>query len=804
MPPKSLNSLTSLFRFKFVIGLVALVVLAPISLLGSRAALSSMFNSPAHWLPDNLPVRKTYDEFSKLFQGQNVLLISWQGCQIGSPEIPLVIEGLQTFLATDADVPAELKYFDTIRNGPPTSDAEWIGRRIATPEYFEGLTSGQAVYDLLNRPPASFSDSSVRARLSGALIGPDGNQTVLLATFSDQGIRRRSDAVAKVQALVSEIIGIEPSKVYLAGTPIDGALIDLEAQASVRKYTIPSCLLGALICFLCLRSWLLTGVVIAVATIGQGMSLAVVAAFGLEMNAILIVLPPLVFVLTASAGIHLSNYYLDELAKNPRIDPTAAARNAMTSGTTPCWLAAITTIIGLGSLGLVRLWPVSAFGWIAAGSVLGTLWLLLWLLPGAMQMHCRRSQRHSINQNVDTRITGHQRFRAWSDGHWQSFAAKVLLYPIPVVILFFLFTAIMASGLPMLTTSVNVPRMFPAHSRIHRDYQWFEQHIGPTINAEILLRFDPKWLPDVIDQYRVVRDVDGVLRKFDGVGGIISARTFLPSPPAESNHSIRATMIETGIRNQTDPVTGSLARAHFHALSEDGQPIWRISFRFKFGVDMDYREKLLRVQDQIAPLTDREGVTVTYTGSVPMTSGSQDILLNDLFRSFLTAFGIVALIMMLLLRSFVGGLLAMFPNLFPTITLFGVMGLTDSPLDIGSVMTASVALGIAVDATIHLLSRFRFQFRQGLTRHAAAAKALKTCGPAMWQTTAVCAISPLVYGLSEFVPTQRFAIMMFGLLTAALIGDLLFMPAILASPLGRFLAPRLPSQTANAPTNHDR
>lgn len=785
MPATSLNDQATIYRVRLAVGLLVLLALAPISVIGSQRALATMMNSPSGWLPATLPVRVTYDAFARRFQGQHVLLISWQGCDLGSEEVPKAVGALQRYLADTAPVPDELRYL----NDPKRSDPQWRAERRDHPSYFEKLSSGQAVYDLLNSPPASFSDRSVRARLAGSMVGVDGKQTILFASFSESGNRLRRAAIPQVRSTIAEALDIDPAKIYLAGPPVDGVLVDAEAQASVQKYTVPSCLLGAVICFVCLRSILLTLVVIAVGMIGQGMALAVVHLSALDMNAILIVLPPLVFVLTASAGIHLSNYYLDEIRENPAIDPTAATRNAMKAGTTPCWLAAITTMIGLGSLGLVRLWPVSAFGWIAAGSVFGTLLLLLWLLPGVMQIHGHRRQC-ILRKESAARFNWNDRIREAADRYWQSFTTGVLKYPTITVVAFAGFTAFMASGLPQLTTSVNVPRMFPPGNRIHADYRWFEEHIGPTINAEAQVVFDRDVVPDVMDQYRLVREVDAAIRETDGVGGVISARTFLPTPPPESNRSVRATVIETSIRSQANPETGALMRSKFYSTGDRNESIWRISFRFRFGPEMDYRSELARVQSVVAPMLDQPGVSVSYTGSVPMTAASQDVLLDDLFRSFLTAFGIVAVIMMLLLRSVGGGLLAMFPNLFPTVTLFGIMGLSRSPLDIGSVMTASVALGIAVDATIHLLFRFRTQMQLGDDRLASATEALRVCGPAMWQTTAVCAISPLVYGLSQFVPTQRFATMMLGLLSAALIGDVLLMPSILASPLGRFLAPR--------------
>ncbi|MEM9586044.1 MAG: hypothetical protein AAGA03_02080, partial [Planctomycetota bacterium] len=116
------------------------------------------------------------------------------------------------------------------------------------------------------------------------------------------------------------------------------------------------------------------------------------------------------------------------------------------------------------------------------------------------------------------------------------------------------------------------------------------------------------------------------------------------------------------------------------------------------------------------------------------------------------------------------------------------MGLVQMPLDIGSIMTASVALGIAVDDTVHLLSRFASRRARGLTQVNASIGALKQCGYAMVQTTLVCGLSLMVYRLSDFNPTRNFAVLMFGLLSAALLGDLIFLPALLSSPLGRLLA----------------
>ena len=138
-------------------------------------------------------------------------------------------------------------------------------------------------------------------------------------------------------------------------------------------------------------------------------------------------------------------------------------------------------------------------------------------------------------------------------------------------------------------------------------------------------------------------------------------------------------------------------------------------------------------------------------------------------------------------RSIVTGLLSMLPNIFPIVVVFGIMGWMDIPLDIGAVMTASVALGIAIDDTLHFLSWFRREKGLNQSSEQAVRSAMKHCGRAMIHTTFICGLGLLVFAFSDFIPTQRFAWMMLALLTTALIGDLLFLPAMLVQPFVKHL-----------------
>ena len=196
-------------------------------------------------------------------------------------------------------------------------------------------------------------------------------------------------------------------------------------------------------------------------------------------------------------------------------------------------------------------------------------------------------------------------------------------------------------------------------------------------------------------------------------------------------------------------------------------------------------------------------ISAIYTGIVPIVYKAQRSLLWSLIESILLAFIMISLIMMIYLRdwksslrkdnllNFRGGMTAMIPNIFPVVVVFGIMGLYGIKVDIGSMMTASVAMGIAVDDTIHYLTWYRHGLGRGMQRPSAIKYAYEKVATAMTQTTLIGGLGLAAFCFSTFTPTQRFGTLMLFLLIAALVGDLILLPAVLASPLGKYFGREL-------------
>jgi len=192
-----------------------------------------------------------------------------------------------------------------------------------------------------------------------------------------------------------------------------------------------------------------------------------------------------------------------------------------------------------------------------------------------------------------------------------------------------------------------------------------------------------------------------------------------------------------------------------------------------------------------APLdSEKPAIQAVYTGMVPVVYKTQHELYNGLVYSFLSSFLLIAIAMSVILKHPVSGFVAMLPNLFPVFVVFGYMGQFGVLIDIGTMMTASVALGIATDDTIHFLTWFRHGIEEGKSRADATRYAFSRCASAMFQTSIIAGLGLASFALSTFTPTQMFGVMMLSILLIAMLGDLVFLAAMLNTPLGKIFEPR--------------
>jgi hypothetical protein len=736
--------------------LAALAVAAPWIASCAIAILGVDATTPMEWVPATFPPRQAYDQFTREFESGDVVVATWPGCTLDSPAIDRFIAA-----ATGPDAPRDPQ-------GRP---------------WFESVATGSSALARLADPPLSLDRSAALERLEGVLVGPDGKTTCLVIPFTREGLADRRQAVAWIRRMLLQTATTSPDDLHLAGPVIDNISVDDASTASLNTYGGPAALVILGLTWWSLRSLRYAILVFLLALACVGLSFTFLHAWGDRMNPVLIVMPLLVLTLGVSGGIHLVNYLVEALETGPR---RGVASRAIALGWLPCCLSAGTTAVGLMSLVVSELEPIRVFGFHAALGVLSTLVILFLVVPGIFeQWPIRRQGARAGHVAADV----------------SSFATRVIHHATPIAIAAAAAMAVAIGGLPGIRTSVAIDTLFTPESRVIGDYLHLERTIGPLVPVEVVLRFADDSPIRPAERLDMVRAIGGVLADMPGVTGVLSAATFLPELPEASGtlgaarKAIIARKLEQNLSGLTDM---KIVR------DIPGAQLWRVTARTSALSGIDYGDFLGQVRDRLDPLVAAHGgaargVSADYTGVMPLVNAIQKTLLHDLFSSFLSACVVIALVMMAVERSVVAGLVAMIPNVFPMILLFGLLGWTRLPLDIGSVMTASIALGMAVDGTLHFLTFFR----RGLSspagasaspdpaeRAAAVQAAFQHSAAALTQSALVCGLGILVFAASSFAPTRRFAWMLALLVAAALAGDLVLLPALLTGPLGRFFRPR--------------
>ncbi len=770
---------------QFLIGVVVLGVLLVPAIIHSGAALGTLRNLPALWLPRDMDTRKDFFKFIEQFSVTDLVLVTWPGARLNDPSIDAAMDWLEPLSKESSEQSVanrgkkNSKYYEEILSGLPDRYP------------FQWVRSGDQLVDRLRAVPLNLNQIQAVDRLQGSLIGQDLKQSCIVISLDLSVLYHHRTLLPRLRDGIAKAVGCAPSDVAMVGGPVDGAAIDGAATRSITRFSLPSSAIAALLCLLCLRSVALSATIIAIAMITQGMALAVFYYADYDLNAVLIILPAFVFVLTISAGVHLCNYFRESLRKMPEASLVLVVQSAMAHGYKPCTLSVFTTVVGLLSLLLVRIEPVRSFGLAAAGSLLFALAMMFLMMPGAMLLSRGKfwfSTIGSHDQN-QSRDQGSSR----SAEHAQTYRDKLLRFPLQYRRLVFFSFAILSLlttvGLGKLKSSVRVTDMFAEQDDLNRSYRWFETHLGPTMTGELLANFPINSDLTALERYKIVYQLHSELSKVDGIGGVISCATFMPS--SLDGRSVATVAKRAVAKSMIEKSTSSLFQLGFLRRSEQ-EETWRLTFRL-FHDDQTPASKRLddirgKTQKVIQELGARSRPKLALTGHVVIVEKAQSVLLEDLVRSFAAAFLIIAIFMSFMVGNLRGGLLAMVPSMVPTLVLFGAMGWLGLSLDIGLVMTASVALGIAVDDTLHLLSAFRDARCRGLDLDASVITALSYCGLAMFQTTVICGCSLLVYSASDFMPTQRFAVCMGLLLAMAWLGVAVLLPAMMSSHLGRWLA----------------
>ena len=635
-----------------------------------------------------------------------------------------------------------------------------------------------------------------------------GAPVTIALSISDAGVADKTETIEVIKHAAASV-GIAAEALHLGGSTVAATELNHEVLKAAwdesqpkwmlhrRSVILTSALVGAMLAYLLVRNVRLATIVLVVSLYATFMSMALVPVTGGSMNMVIVVMPTLLMVLTLSGAIHVANYWKHAACKN---EATAIADTVRTSWM-PCALASLTTAIGLVSLCTSSLTPVRDFGIYAAIGTMFSLVLVLYALPALLQLWPGRPpEEHELDHPG-----------------WRMFGQGLTTWPVVQSLVFVTICVACSYGLTRFRTETKVIRYFPENARIAKDYWFIETHLAGIMPVETIIRFDSRAQQETnfLDRMEVVREVAARMRAHDEITGAVSLADFQPvteRPDADAGfltkgkYNKRASTIQQRIRDGEIPSArafytvaergSDLSSTGDNLLNQPGDELWRITAQVAVMTENDFAQILAdvnRISQDVLKLNP--GAMHTITGTVPLFLRTQQAVLESLISSFGLAFALILAVFVIMLKNFWAGLIAMIPNIVPITVVFGVISWQGQKVDIGAMITASIALGIAVDGTLHFLTWVQLGMKRGQPRREAIINALVHCGPAMWQTSLAVAIGLLVLVPAELLLISRFGWLMAAMIGVALLGDIVFLPQLLAGPLGYLFEPAKPSST---------
>ena len=668
----------------------------------------------------------------------------------------------------------------------------------------------------------------------GNLVGrdpeTDGLNTtagVLVQVKGEGEAGRRKQVADQLRGVLAEAKQRRPDATILLGGPLVGLIEIFEAiHHDMAVFTILTFIL------ICVALWLIfrrvSAVLVAVMTAG----LATISALGvsvvcdLPMSLVSQTVVVLVMVLSVSMCVHLlvahdeSRLHREGEARGPMHD----ARRTVGRMLLPCSLVTATTALGLASLFITTLRPIKQLAALIIFGIVVALLLGLSAIPGLARLSARKPPSDRRLGVLGEGLSRIARLASSPSGLrtgiLAAFAISVCFFAIKVPTALSNFEG-------------DFVKNFRKDSNVRRVYQFVQENLGPVGSIEVIVRredggpiigesamqaveigrrseFDEAvhgdrtaWstqalLADIrrqlalqVDQTRsgmaliqgldafqerVAAEFDPPIRKslslvdlvkLASVGRLLGV-AMLELPRFEWQFAMTMVMIDQKLsrdfmRNFVS-ADGRAVRVHLRALESD-------DVHRKLDVA---RRIATRARHDLGPDYD-----VEVTGLYPLYAKIAADLLKDQLRTFSLALILIASCMCAALRSIRLGLLSMVPNLMPMVFCLGVMGWANIPINMATAMMLSVALGIAVDNTVHYLWRFRRELEVDGDYAGAIARTHRTVGRACVFNSIVIVGGFWVLCLSNFIPTVYFGMMIGLTMIGALAGDIVLLPMLL-------------------------
>ena len=485
----------------------------------------------------------------------------------------------------------------------------------------------------------------------------------------------------------------------------------------------------------------------------------------------MMIIPTFILTVTVGASVHLLTMFFREY--DGGADKVDALAYAMGHSGLPILLTSLTTAAGLLSFAGTPIVPLSRLGIFSALGVMVAFVYTLLLIPGLVCL--LDVKRKPI---IPDRVTPVDKVLALCSHLAAYHYGKIMLLAALAIL-----TA--GVGISQLAFSHNPMKWLPEDLEARVAIEKIDANMGGSIpveivvdsgrenglhNPELLAKLDTltQWLEQYQTEVFAVAKVTGL--------------TFMVK---ESHRALNEGRDEFYVIPDSEAVVAQEMFLFESSGPEELQPMVDSQFqKTRMAVVMpwidttQYRPFLRAISEKFHQELG-ELATVEITGVVPVLGNTLYGVIRTMAQSYAIAFGVITIMMIVLLSSVKYGLIAMIPNLVPITIMLGTMHLLSMPLDMFTILVASIAIGIAVDDTVHFMHHFQRYLERTGNALEAVRQTLDTSGRAMVTTSIVLCLGFSILMLSSMHNITNFGLLIALTIFMALVADFLLAPAIM-------------------------
>ena len=553
--------------------------------------------------------------------------------------------------------------------------------------------------------------------------------------------RRRNALVDAVRRLGAQLRPRLDEPVRLSGLPIINVVLREHIKSDIRTFGIVALTVFSLTFLVIYRRvrWVVFPIVTCLLPVVLMLGLMVLLHY--KVTVITSNMPVLLFVLTLPYTVYFIERYLERRANDPSEDPVVTATSAPLEIWSPCLFSVLATMAGTAAHIPSGIIPVRVFGIMMTIGMALSLAIVMVFLPSTVV----------ALPAVSGRAAGP---RAEPRGPLGLLLRLVLRAPLAVVLFSLAVFGVSIWGMTKIRVETKFIDYFHQGSEIYQGLEYIDTRVGGTTPLEVILSSPT---PGFFKTAAGLAAIDAVGKFFDSVpetGNLRSLKTLVD----EGRKALGPKAREEQVAAVAEKLVPDFVREYCSADFAKA----RVLVRMRETDPRLNRKKIMgRLAAHLDSLKDGplRGVEARPTGVFLLYANMLDTYWPNTKKTFFLATAAIWLMLMILFRSPLMALLVILPEVLPVFLVLGVMGFTGIALDMVTVIIASVALGIGIDAAIQYAVRFRSELAKADgDLEIAIRRSHATIGRAILIATSIVFTGFAMLCFSQFVPTIYFGL----------------------------------------------